>query len=300
MMARSRCVATTLKWASASVEIQGVKACPYCDAELRDSVIRCTRCLQPLGGEAGDDDVAVHTPPSTLVTPTTASAPAARPGSPPSRPPSEGWTIPPSTVPSPGPLLDLGGRRALPASRRRGGRPDLVLLLASLTAAGAAYLGWTAVGSPWVELVITDTSDRLDPVPVGEIVLRGQAALIGTIGLGLAAALGALGVLWLFYGFDRASTMPWFVSPAFAIVAAVGGVAVAILASSLWLVWKDAAVHRARAVRTSPEKLRELLDLQPPPLVEIHRLDGLTTFGAMMLVGLLGACAASWSYRRRG
>jgi hypothetical protein len=197
------------------------------------------------------------------------------------------------------PEFDVGALRALPRERRQSARPDFVLLLASLAAGAAAYLAWKSVSEPWVELVITDTRD-LDPVLVGNIVLRGQLAMVGTIGLALAGVLGTLGLTWLFYGVDRGSNVPWFVNPAIAIVATVIGIGGAVLSSTVWFVWKDAAIERSRAVGLSPEKLKELLDLQPPPFVEIQRQAGLMRFGGMMLVGFLAACTAVWSTRRRG
>jgi hypothetical protein len=168
-----------------------------------------------------------------------------------------------------------------------------------VVAAGAGYLAWKTIAEPWVELVITDTRD-LDPVLVGNIMLRGQLALVGTIGMVFAGVLGTLGVTWLFYGFDRGSNVPWFVNPVLAIIASMVAIGGAILSSTVWFVWKDAAIERSGAVGMSPEKLKELLDLQPPPFVEIQRQAGLLRFGGMMLVGFLAACAALWSCHRRG
>jgi hypothetical protein len=275
-----------------------VKSCPFCEAELHDSVIRCTRCLRSLDGKAGPEhEPAPTAAPSAVATRVEPRPPAAGP----SPWATDGWTSPAtrSADLDGGPAFDVGALRALPRERRRSARPDYVLLLASLAAAAAAYFAWKAVAQPWVELVITDTRD-LDPVLVGNIVLRGQLAMVGTIGLGLAGVLGTLGVTWLFYGFDRGSNVPWFVNPFIAIVATLVGVGGALLSSTVWFVWKDAAIERSRAVGMSPEKLKELLDLQPPPFVEIQRQAGLMRFGGMMLVGLLAACAAMWSCRRRG
>lgn len=197
------------------------------------------------------------------------------------------------------PAFDVGAMRALPRERRQSARPDFVLLLASLTACAAAYLAWKSISEPWVELVITDTRD-LDPVLVGNIVLRGQLAMVGTIGVALAGVLGTLGLIWLFYGIDRGSNVPWFVNPALAIAATLVAIGGAVLSSTVWFVWKDAAIVRARAVGLAPEKLKELLDLQPPPFVEIQRQAGLTRFGGLMLLGFVAACTALWSTRRRG
>lgn len=199
----------------------------------------------------------------------------------------------------PGPAFDVTALRALPRDHRHSARPDFVLLLASLVAAAAAYLAWKAIPQPWVELVITDTRD-LDPVLVGNIAIRGDLALVGTIGLALAGVLGTLGITWLFFGFDRGSNVPWFVNPVIAITASLVAIGGTILSSTVWFVWKDSAIERSRAVGLSPEKLKELLDLQPPPFVEIQRQAGLMRFGGMMLVGLLAACAAMWSLHKRG
>jgi hypothetical protein len=189
--------------------------------------------------------------------------------------------------------------RALPGDRRGSGRPDLPLLVASVVAVAAAVMAWRAIGDPWVKLIITDTSDRLDPQLVGEITLRGQAALVGTIGQALAAVIGVYGVLWFLYAFDRGSTIPWFANPSVAIVVAVIGLIGVVLSAMVWFVWQDAAVGRAHAVRMSADELRALLDLQPKPLVEIQRLSGLLRFAGAMVVGLLSACTAWWVYRKR-
>jgi hypothetical protein len=68
----------------------------------------------------------------------------------------------------------------------------------------------------------------------------------------------------------------------------------------VWFVWEDAAVLRARSAGTSSNAMRELLDRQPPPLVEIERLSGLMTFGGVMAAGLLASSLDWWAYRRRG
>jgi hypothetical protein len=174
-----------------------------------------------------------------------------------------------------------------------------MLLLAAVTTIVAAFLAWQAIDHQWVRLVITDTSDRLDPQLVGDITLRGRAALVGVLGRGLVLVIGALGVAWLLHGFDKGSTMRWFVNPAFAIVAALVGLLGAIMSAMVWFVWEDAAVVRARAVKMSVDELNELLHLQPEPLVQIERLTGLVRFGGAMVIGLLAACAAWWCSHKR-
>ncbi|MGZ8600413.1 MAG: hypothetical protein ACXWX6_09460 [Actinomycetota bacterium] len=286
-----------------------MKACPFCEAELRDSVIRCTRCGRSLIGEpeqvpeeaparagavaglsgpvvsAGTRGTSVGFPPRDATPP----------------PPAAAWATPTAarTARPPSSQNVLATRRALPAEGRRSGRPDAALWLAALAVLGAAYFAWQSLGEPWVKLVITDTSERLNPELVGDITLRGNAALIGAMGQGLAVVLGVLGLAWLVYGFDRGSTMPAIVNPAISIVAAIAGVFGAVLSATVWFVWEDAAIEHARGVRMTADELRALLDLQPAPLVEIERLAGMMRFGCAMLVGLLAACTAWWAYRKR-
>ena len=301
-----------LKGPPTEAETPEVKACPFCETELRDSVIRCTRCGRSLlpetepaaqgnGSRPAPEPLGLGAP---VVSSGSRGTPAGFPREPPApAPTSSVWaTASARTQATPQPPMptDLGARRALPTDRRRSARPDLVLLLAGLAAAGAAVLAWKAIGDPWVKLVITDTSDRVDPVLVGDLTLHGNAALVGTIGQGLAVVLGVYAIAWLVLGFDRGSTTPWFTNPAISILASIAGLMGVVLSAVVWFVWEDAAVEHARAVRMTAEELRALLDLQPAPLVEIQQLSGLMRFGGAMVIGLLSACAAWWSYRRRG
>lgn len=283
-----------------------MKACPFCEAELRDSVIKCTRCGRSLLGDPDQQSVraaagqpGLGAPTASMGTrgtsigfPATEPAPARR--APEVWAPASAQTAHHSSVTMP----NLTARRALP-DRRLSARPDFALLLASIAGVASAVLAWQAIGDPWVKLVITDTSERLDPRVVGEITLRGQTALVGVLGQGIAAVLGVYGAIWFFFGFDRGSNMSWYVNPAIAILASVAGAIGVVLSSVLWFVWKDAAVHHARSVRMSGRELAELLNLQPAPLVEIQRLSGMMRFGGAMLIGLLAACTAWWSYRKR-
>jgi hypothetical protein len=195
---------------------------------------------------------------------------------------------------------DLGARRALPGERRGSARPDFALLFSALGAVAAAVLAWQAIADPWVRLVVTDTTDKLNPKLVGDITLRGHAAFVGILGQGLAAVIGAFSVLWFLYGFDRGSTMPGFVNPAIAILAAVAGVIGVAVSAMVWYVWQDAAVQHARAVHMTVQELRAFLDLKPEPLVQIERLPGLLRFAGAMAIGLVASCTAWWAYRQRG
>jgi hypothetical protein len=225
-----------------------------------------------------------------------------QPETPPPAPEVNAWATGPSRTATPtsdGLQQRLPTLRALPHERRRSGKPDVALILVALVTIGAAMIAWHAIGQPWVKLTITDTSDRMDPQLVGDITLRGQAAMLGTIGRGLAVALGVYGLLWLVYGFDRGSTVPWFANPSGAILVTVAGLIGTAVSAMVWFVWEDAAVARARAVKMSVDELNELLHLQPEPLVQIERLTGLVRFGGAMVIGLLAACAAWWCSHKR-
>jgi hypothetical protein len=308
-----------------------MKACPYCEAELRDSVIRCTRCGRSLRGDDAEPVPAASTSSAAAGAP-----PIREPGAPWATGKTEPWTRPEPeawtamqheartaterdsettaeaddqpvtrrerTTPderTPHSLYDSDDRRALPTERRAAARPDVVLLLSAIVAIVAAFLAWQAVAEPWVRLVITDTSDRLDPVLVGRMSVPAKDALVGNIGQALAAVLGVLGVMWFVFGFDRGWTMPWFANPVIGIGAAVAGLGAVVLSSTVWFVWEDAAVASSRSVGLAREKLQEILNLQPAPLVEISRLPGLVRFGTMMVIGLVVASAAWWASRRR-
>lgn len=282
-----------------------MKPCPHCRAELRDSVIKCTSCgrslfddPEPEGpGTFGIGLGSASAASGDHVRIATTAAPAR-----PAAPPPGAWATP-STRAAGRPPTNSGpdrvALRALPAERRPSERLDPALLLAAIVAVGVAVLAWQAAATPWVTLTLSDTADRLNPELVGRLTLPGSAALVGTIGRVLAAALCVQGLLWLFYGWDRGSTMPWFTSPAIAIVVAIAAVAGVLLSSELWFVWEDAAIEKARSIGMSVVELREFLDRQPAPLVEIERLEGLFRFGALMGGGFLSACTAFWASRRR-
>lgn len=93
--------------------------------------------------------------------------------------------------------------------------------------------------------------------------------------------------------------MPWFANPATALAVAVAGIGMTVLSALVWFVWEDAAVRRSRAFGMTATEVREIVDRQPTPLVEIQRLSGQLRFGGMMVLALLAASAAWWSYRTR-
>ena len=293
---------TYLKHPAGHVETQRVKICPRCEAELKDSVIRCVRCGTTVRGEEEREAVATATPPAAFGPSAKAPATAGVWGGTATAAVS---TAAPTTshvgrapvAPGRSPIVDRAPRRALPTRRAWG--PDPILLLAGLVAMAAGALAYLAIKEPWVHLTVTRAATDTDPALVATLSLRGKGAFVGTAGTGLAIALAALGLVWFFYGFQRGWTMPGIVNPGLGLLVTTAGLIAAVLSAMVWFVWEDAMVLRAKAAGMSMEAMKKLLDLQPAPLVQIQRLSGLLTFGGMMLLGLLASCLGWVAYRRR-
>ena len=213
------------------------------------------------------------------------------------------WAPAPTRGPAPSTaaVADIASRRALGAEIRSSSGPDFGLLLASLAAVGAALLAWRAIGDPWVRLAITDTSDRLNPTLIGTIPLKGQAALVGMIGQALAGVIGAYGVFWFLYSFDRGSTIPWFMNPAISIAAAAAGLVLVVLSAAVWFVWTDAAVEHARVVRDDGGGVCGCCSTPSrSPWSRSSASRGSCVSGAAMVAGLFASSVAWWAYRKRG
>ena len=276
------------------VETQGVKICPNCEAELKDSVIRCVRCGRPLRGEPDREAVTAAVASST----STSTAPRSVPSAPVAPLSSAGARTPGVThAPTLHTTIDPRPLRALPSRRAWG--PDWLMLLAGIAAMSAGALAYLIVKEPWVHLAITRAATDTEDALLTALTLRGKAAFVGTAGTWLAIALAAFGLVWFFYGFQRGWTMPALTSPALGFLVTAAGLMATVLASMVWFVWEDAMVAHARAAGLSTQAMRELVDLQPAPLVEIERLSGLATFGLMMGLGFLASCLGWYAYRRR-
>jgi hypothetical protein len=195
-------------------------------------------------------------------------------------------------------MPEVANHRALP--KRRNWGPDPVMLLAGLAALGAGVMAYLAVKEAWVHLTVTRAATSTEPELVATLTLRGKAAFVGTMGTGIAIALAALGLMWFLYGFQRGWTMPGVLNPAIGLLVSIGGLLATVLASMVWFVWQDGMVVHARAARLSVDAMRELVHLEPAPLVQIERLSGLMTFGGMMVVGLFASSLSLYAYLRRG
>jgi hypothetical protein len=194
--------------------------------------------------------------------------------------------------------LMLGGSALAVVEHPR--RFDAGLFVAGALLLVAGIMAYLSIRHPWVKVRITGINeDRIETGVVARLVLDGGQGLAGQIGLVLSAAMTIWGAVWCWYGFDRGAGIPSFARPGFAILATIAGIAVAILCSTVWFVWSDAAVAHAADTRMTAAALRLLIDTHPLPIVHIKRLHGLLEFGGVMVLGQLASYLAFWSGRRR-
>jgi hypothetical protein len=308
-----------------------VKICPSCEAELRDSVIRCTTCGTPqtgapvedvrpgtamAAGVVGRGAAAPARPPSPAPTSTATAEPAVAPTSPspgstPTARSASTWA-PPATTTSwhgtptrsngPGSAIapDLRSRRALPDLGRRSNRPDPLLLVAGVVAAGAAYLAWAAIPVRWMQITIANSQDGGSATTLGTATFKASDAMVGTLAQMVLAVVVVSAALWLFFGLQRGWNMPWFSNPAIAIAATIAGIGGTIVSSMLWFGWRDAVFNVASKYGETQQSLEAFLeDPDNQPIITMHRLAGPGRFGEMLVVALLASCVAWWAYRKR-
>jgi hypothetical protein len=297
------CADPRLKRRFRHVETPKVKPCPHCDAELRDSVIRCTRCGRSLREPSTSEATAsaAGTPSAQPAATSTAVADAPRASGIPSAKAfaATGATWDPLPSGPTSALAEVQAHRALPTSRRSRG-PDPWMMLAGIAALVAGVLAFLSVRDLWVHLSISVPESEFEEAIFVELSVKGQTAFAGTAAKALGIALAVFGAVWFLFGFSRGWTIPGIANPALAILVSIAGLGLTVVASMVWFVWEDAAILRAKTTGMSAKAMTELLDRQPAPLVEIERLPGLLTFGGMMVLGLLASSLGWWAYRRRG
>ena len=286
-----------------------MKACPHCGGEIRPSVIRCVHCGMSLAGEA-QPAAAAAVQGRELASPATIGAPAApapapvqTPAARPATshaPAADPWVTPsvradghsplpmPQTTPSP-PLGSTSTRR-----------PDHALLVAGVLAIAAAVAAYTALSLSWVTGRVSSIGTRGGVHPVADLTFRASDSFGGMIALAIAVVMTLLGLLWFWYGLDRAMRLPVFVHPAAAVVAGlVGGATIG--ASKLGSVfWEGAFVAHAREAGLTRESMQALLDDRTKTLVEIEQLSGSQRFGVAAGLAVVAGLAALWSQQRRG
>jgi len=306
-----------------------VKICPDCEAELRDSVIRCVRCghsFRPPPVEAGGPPphdprlaqaptpvggtAAIATQPRTTAPPVDrAPDPANGTAADRARAAADAWSAPAVKAPQRPAPSQPGGRRsqipdpndhrALPNARRRSNRPDVVMILCGLITGTVVYMAWSTIPMRWVRIAIAD-ADPTTARTFGQTTFHATDATVGTLLHVILIGLGVMAVLWLFFGLQRGWTMPWFASPIIALLIALAGVAITVLASELWVVWRQAVYEAATRYHETTASLSSFLeDPDNEPVVTIQRLSGPTRFATFMLVALGASCVAWWAYHKR-
>lgn len=281
-----------------------MKTCPFCRGELRDSVIRCSHCGRSL---QGDDDADTASVGATAATAGGSSTQKAEARSPRTRPSIDVWATQSgagahgagTTVAEPTLSTLMLGGPALPVAKRWR-RFDAGLLVAGVLLLAAGILAYLSIRHPWVKVRITGVDeDGVKTGVVARLALEGGQGLAGKIGLVLSVAMAIWGAVWCWYGFDRGAGIPAFARPGFAILATIAGIGVAILCSTVWFVWSDAAVAQAGDTGMSAASMRLLIDTHPLPIVQLRQLPGLLEFGGLMVLGQLASYLAFWSSRRR-
>lgn len=282
-----------------------MKTCPFCRGELRDSVIRCGHCGRSLRGDAETATASVG---ATASSESGSSSHVAEASAPRTSRPIDVWATQSGAGDAHGtgaaraePTLStlMVGGPALPVTKHQG-RSDAGLLAAGVLLLAAGIFAYLSIRHPWVKVRITGIDeDGVETGAFARLVLEGGQGLAGKIGLVISVATAIWGAVWCWYGFDRGAGIPAFARPGFAILATIAGIGVAILCSTVWFVWSDAAIAHAGDTGMTASALRALLDTHPLPLVQVKRLSGLVEFGGLMVLGQLASYLAFWSSRRR-
>ena len=179
-------------------------------------------------------------------------------------------------------------------------RFDAGLLAAGVVLLATGIFAYLSIRHPWVKVRITGIDeDGVETGAFARLALEGGQGLAGKIGLVISVAMAIWGAVWCWYGFDRGAGIPALARPGFVILVTIAGFGIAILCSTVWFVWSDAAVAHAGDTGMTAAALRLLIDTHPLPLVQLKRLPGLLGFGGSMILGQLASYLAFWSSRRR-
>ena len=294
-----------------------MRTCPHCGGQIRPSVIRCVHCGTALAGQGagaltdtapaadktGPADGAVEA--AATSTGTVAAVPgelgartvgtSAVPG-----PVSDPWVTPAVRADAQTRFSPAVPTRRAEIARTTRRRTDGALVLAAVLAVAGAIAAYSALPLPWVRAELTTTGDGSDVTVVADMTFRGSDSVAGTLGLGVAVALLALGLLWFWYALDRGMNLPTFAHPLLALLGAALGAVVLAFSRLGYLFWDEAFVARAREAGMAKEAMRELLDARPAPTIAVEQLSGVYRFGAAVLLALAAGVVAWWSQRRRG
>jgi hypothetical protein len=165
----------------------------------------------------------------------------------------------------------------------------------------SAAVTYISLSMPWVQLrLFTNPEGALTPKEVADLSLTAHDSLAARIGLGLAIAFAAWGILWFWSSLDHGAASPSFAHPGWATLGAVAGLAVAVYARVGYLFWDNGLVQHARQAGLTREEMQDLLAQRPAPTIEIEVLEALHRFSVVMTLALAAALVAWWAVRRRG
>lgn len=286
-----------------------MKACPHCGGEIRPSVIKCVHCGLMVK-EPAQAGVGAATAPAAFAGPDTApdETPTPAPGPPPQpRRPVEDLWVTPSTrqdgaaSPSaPPPPAILHGPARPPAVRVRAPGVDLPLMASALLLLVSATVAYLSLSMRWAQIgVLTEVQGSPIPRKVVDLGLTARDSLAWRIGLGLAVAFVAWGVVWFWCALDRGSTLPRLAHPKLAILAAGAGLALALLARFRTSFWNQGLIEHAHRAGLTRVRMHDLLAQRPAPTIEVEVLEGLFRFGLVMALVLGASLVAWWAVRRR-
>lgn len=286
-------------------------------------MIKCVHCgsrleEQPAGAPAAGVSDGVPATPSGAHA-TRPSAPDRPPAPPPSvfdppKPPSpdpwvtpaerHGRTPPPALTPvvvAPG----AGAARApvstaAPGARARAPRRvDLGLLAAGALALASAAVALTSLSLPWITGTLATRGPRDTLRQVAELPFFADDALVRHGVLGLAVVVGALGLLWFWYGLDRGVQLPPLAHPGLGLLAGVLGWGLVAVARLGALVWETGFLAHARDAGLTREAMRTLLEDRNRRVLTFAAEVGITRFAIAASIALVAGLLAWWTQRER-
>jgi len=285
-----------------------MKTCPHCGGEIRPSVIRCVHCgtalepeAKPATALAGPRRGLASVSPSSRA-PAVATAEvadpapaAAEPDTGAGRPAPDLWATPPDGDGRRPPAATSQAATVATTSARR---LDGWVMAAAVLAIATAVVTVSALSLPWVEGRLSVVGQRKTRL-VAELTLRASDSYGGTIAIVIAVVMSVLGLLWFWYGTDRANHIPAFAHPALAVIVGLAGWA-AIGASTIGsFFWEQAFVEHAQEAGLTPAAMQAILDDRTRRVVELERLAGFQRFGVAATAAVLAGAVAVWSQRPR-
>lgn len=186
----------------------------------------------------------------------------------------------------------------IPIAAKGSRHVDGWLMGAAVLAVATAVLAVSALSLAWMDGRLSVVGIRRTRV-VADLTLRAVDSYGGSIAIVIAATMSVLGLLWFWYGTDRANHLPAFAHPAIAVIVGLAGWA-AIGASTVGsFFWEQAFVEHAQEAGLTPEAMQAILDDGTHRLVELERLAGFQRFGIAATAAVLAGFVALWSQRPR-